>query len=327
MLVFPALLIFILIYESHHLPAFLAKLSMPIHSACLQLSPSILYQPVFNAFLCGAPFPHASTFDDLKATGLLHLVVVSGAHLLIVEQFLLYFLAKRPSLKKVIFPALIFYMLAARAAPPIMRALLSFAFKSLQKKFSLRWSALQINAISGVLGLVLFQNDRQRSSLLLSWTCALAMAISQLNSNPADQKKSKIFIWTATLRTCIYVYVLLFPLLLPLSPPHPFSIACNLIMAPLISGLFFPIILLGAAFKFLTLHLGSLRFESIFELIDFIWCQFATILHWAAHWLPSPLEPKSLARQWLYFYVLTLNVFFLVFEVHFKRQKMKRILL
>ena len=48
------------------------------------------------------------------------------------------------------------------------------------------------------------------------------------------------------------IYLSLFPVLIPLSPPHPLSIASNVILAPVLSVVLFPITLVGYLLPSLT---------------------------------------------------------------------------
>ena len=67
------------------LAQFLDPISHFFHQRCLSFAPDSTWKPAYQALVCGANFPAGPMFNSLKLTTLLHLAVVSGAHLLLLE--------------------------------------------------------------------------------------------------------------------------------------------------------------------------------------------------------------------------------------------------
>jgi predicted membrane metal-binding protein len=199
-----------------------ADLSLMFHTTCLRFSPVGPWQPLYSATVCGSNLKSAEFVFYLKKFGLLHLIVVSGAHLLFLERLMS--LVKLRS-KLLIYPILVLFSLISLFQPPIVRGLLGLALSDINVRFRLFWSPAQIVFLSGLMSWLLFPSWIESISFLLSWSCSLALC---LVSDTKGIKREVI----------IYCFISLF--LLPLQTPHPISILMNLLVAPAIGFILFP---------------------------------------------------------------------------------------
>lgn len=254
----------------------------------------------YRAIICGANLPPGDLANGLRQAGLLHLIVVSGSHLLLLEQAFNFRDYKLKPLNYLIFPVLFGFVLTTRAEPPAVRAFLSLCLRSMNHSCKLGWSDLQIATLSGFVSLTFCLDGGRTHSLLLSWGASLSLCAVSTFTTPSNSTLSQV------LRQ-VTIYLLLFPLLIPLSAPHPISIFCNLLFTPLLNAVLFPMSLIAFAFGFLR------------PIVDHLW----DAVHWAllelAPLLPDGLEALPLPVGWLWSYLLTLNAIALVGEVWHRR--------
>lgn len=94
---------------------------------------------------------------------------------------------------------------------------------------------------------------------------------------------------------CTIVYVVLFPLLIPLGAPSPLTILSNWWLAPILSFGLFPLSLLSIILPPLTF------------ITDTLW----ETLYWLGpqldNYFPAPLSPYPLAIPWLWVYLFTVH--------------------
>src|SRR5688572_25924952 len=100
----------------------LAELFEPLHLYCLSATPTGSYRHFYDAIVCGKSLKPENA-EVFRVTGVIHLLVVSGSHLIVLTQILEKLL---PS-----WPRLHFLILALFAGftgfqPPVARALVSF---------------------------------------------------------------------------------------------------------------------------------------------------------------------------------------------------------
>ena len=190
------------------------SLSAGIQGTCLKRA----YQlPKLKAFLpglvCGKKLrPGEPLFKTLVHLGLIHVFVISGAHLVFLRQLMI------PIIPAKMIPAiLLLYTLMVGAQPPVMRAWLALTVVSLAPNNRITPGLLFV-AIA--LTLLLFDSSKSGLSMALSWT-----AVSTL-------------IWAGRFKTTwlqfVWLYLALTPLLLGLQIPHPSTIIVNVLLSPVI---------------------------------------------------------------------------------------------
>lgn len=197
------------------------------------------------ALVCGTPLSPSPSFTQLKVLGILHLIVISGAHLVFFERFFL-----SPWLKSISFSPrsilMIFFLMSfcffAGLQPPLVRA------------FIQRWKTHPLSTFrilhSALLSALFFRDFSL--SLALSWACALLMTW------PSERKRSSLF-------SSLFVLIGLYPLILPLGAPHFFTAFFQPAFSLIFGCFLFPLTLAG-----LALPLDGL--------CDFIWSLFFSLM-------------------------------------------------
>lgn len=315
------LLIFLIETPLH---AFVAEIALPFHSACLQASPRVEHQIILEALVCGKSLPIDNTHHLLQTTGLLHLMVVSGSHLIFLERLLKPMVTHFHLPRLIVLMILLGFTLASRAEPPVLRAFISLLLFVLQRKIALGWTPLQQTTISGFITLLFCHDRASYHSLLLSWTAALAMLrFPQTLSFPARPVRSKdrkvrswvlgaSLLWLDALRVSLRAYLFLLVALLPLALPHPLTILCNWLLAPVLGGVLFPLALLVFALP------------SCADLFAGIWQTQIRLLELAASMIPESGAPiERLSPTWLWSYLATLTVLLFIRE-HEECQRRRR---
>ena len=267
------------------------SLSSLFHSQCLSLvSFESRYRNVYEALLCGRRLPEGDLKSAFVKGGLIHLMVVSGAHLLFLEAAW----RKIPLPPKVKTPSLVFllvvYALAARLHPPIMRALFAFFLFRLSQSCKLFWSSNMRVHISGSLCLIYRPAWVYSSSLPLSWLASLAQNHS------------------SSLKRAFMSYLFILPIISRWQDLPPLTVIVNWLLAPLIGSLLFPMSFFGALFSPLRV------------VCDWLWGLVFLFLQ-AFKGLPrsSPLQEWSLPSEWTWQYLAL--IFLLVHTVEAYRRQ------
>ncbi|MGE3973961.1 MAG: ComEC/Rec2 family competence protein [Bdellovibrionales bacterium] len=206
----------------------------------------------------------------LKKFGLLHMIVVSGAHLLFLEKLIIT-LGLRA--KIFVYPLMILFCLVTSLQAPVLRALVAIFLNDVNDRFHLFWRPVQITWLSGIFLWLLFPDWIHSFSFLLSWACALALAL--MAGQSAFKKQ-------------LFLYLFLGLFLLPLQTSHPISILLNLLFAPLIGFLLFPTSLFAFFIPAFT------------QIPDTLWAVLFRILEWLHQGVESvSLQyPISLLTLW-----------------------------
>ncbi|NCN41368.1 hypothetical protein GW916_08975 [bacterium] len=179
------------------LQPFMLRLSQSLQSICESRFNNEIYGAWKAALICGTSLGSAHLSQELKSLGLIHLIVVSGAHLVFLENALNLLLKPLP--KRItrwsLPPILFLYSLFAGLQPPLVRALFSrLPISPLFLRF----------LVSGVLSVLFFKE--LSLSLTLSWAASLLM------SWPSTEKPHPA-------SSAAFIFCGLFPLLLPMGAP------------------------------------------------------------------------------------------------------------
>lgn len=199
------------------------------HLLCLNSIPSATQFPeMMAALLCGQRLPHHWVLD-LAPLGLIHLFVVSGAHLLFLENILRQIPIKGKFQNITVLTLLFAYTLIAGAGLPILRAFIHRCLKIIRP--FLGWRSDQTVFVS-ILILALSHPDYMHSlSLYLSWTATLCIY------HPFHIK-SEIFRFSL-------IMLLLAPLLIHFGAPSPFSLPIQFLFIPIFGLFIFPFTILS----------------------------------------------------------------------------------
>ena len=208
-------------------------LTNPEH--CLNLLPNSNQKPILEAVVCGRNLPKEQLYSALQTTGLLHLIVVSGAHLIAIE-YALNKAEKYLRLPKWATEAfLIAYTFLTGFQAPLVRALFQRLFERLSMHFQLNHLSIQSNIISAWTLLAICPSWINSISFQLSWVASSILALKPPTRKGLTPRAKNL------LRSNCEIYLALFPILAVLSPPHPLSILINTIAIPLMGGLIIPL--------------------------------------------------------------------------------------
>lgn len=265
-------------------------LSNKAHQLCLDGLPKNSTALVeLKALVCAENFSNLNDSKYYLSSGLIHLFVVSGAHLIVIENLLTlgsYFfkLSSRFTLS-----LLLIYAFACGLNAPVVRCLIAFALNVYLKNKNIHWPLHLKLLIVGTLTLCFNFPWISSLSLQMSWIAAFmaALALNHFKSNSVLIKQSLFYF--SLLPTVIFFQI-----------PSFIVILLNLFLAPVLEFLLFPLALgvwffnfLHPIFDFLILFLKfTLRkFELDFQiqlenspeyLIHFNWL-FIFILHGVFH--------------------------------------------
>ena len=183
--------------------------SIFFHKICLSRLPHESYSHAeLQALVCGKNFVDASISDIYKSTGLIHLFVVSGAHLLLIEKILRHFFD--PADKKNIWPlglCLLIYAFCCNLNPPVTRSLIAMAIGLVTAENHLHWPENFKILVCGLLALIFQPFWITSISLQLSWLAALVVSVNSLYLSEKNilLKQSLFFIVLAPVLTIFQI--------------------------------------------------------------------------------------------------------------------------
>ena len=270
----------------------LYSLARESHETCLQLT-SLQSElvDIYRALICGKKLPQGWIKETFIRNGLIHLMVVSGAHLLFLER-----LWKNLNLPLFQSAGVIFlltlYALTAKFHPPVLRALFVFLLLKISYSYKLFWSPSLITHLSGVLCLIHSPSWIFSPSLHLSWLASLAQNIS-----PSQLKKS------------LLTYIIILPVCNRWQFLHPFTVFINWIAAPFIGSVLFPCSLL------------TILFHPLCPLTDKIWEGVLTLLFLFQKFIPHfHLIKWHIPEQGIWIYILSVFIVIEIVSVYQKRK-------
>lgn len=303
MLIFLSLCVLALLMAPWNLHETLGMVSEPFYQFCLAVSPQGEWGPFYRALVCGASLPASEFLEALRQTSLLHLAIVSGSHLVLLEVILNKTL---PGKIKTFLPVagLIFiYTLMTGWQPPAVRALATSGVQFVNRRYKFFWNSHQSTWLAGLLTWAFFPLWAHSYSFLLSWGASLGLsAVANLGRLRFHQQWKGHFV----------IYLMLLPLLIPFGGMSPFSILCNWLLGPVLSLLFFPMSLL----TFLCPPLQPAA--------DLAWSAAAWTITTVGSWIPSSAAaPIRIPAIYLWFYIFALHIGFQIHDVLSKRERKK----
>ena len=273
------------------------SLSQNLHELCLtELSFQSNYPEIYQALICGKRLPFGELRELFIKGGLIHLMIVSGAHLIFLE----YWLSKLPVPSRLqnlfLSISLVIYALISQLHPPVLRALFSFFIRRFSEKNHLFWGPFQVTLLSAFFCLFYIPNAKDSFSLQLS-VLATLLYHSCRNS----------------LLRSFLIYLFILPIINHWQGLSSLTVLVNWILAPLISSLLFPLSFLSVFCPFL------------YPFTDVLWFLFLKILK-ITEFFPfkTSLFSWSLPRDWIWFYVLGLWCFLFHLESFLIRIKIKK---
>ena len=239
MLPFSLTLCLLWVFKDINLLNSLAVVSHGTHEFCKShVGKSSDWWPIYSALTCGSSFYDFDFFKTLKELGIVHLFVLSGAHIVFTERLILFITKNRTHL----FLSLLGLTLLTGFKAPAVRALTHWCSKELNIRKELGWPRSLTAAITGLLCLGLNPDWWLGLSLPLSWVASLSFQ----------------FFPNSKLKSLALVYVLGLPLLSSLSVANPFSILVNIIFSPVFFSLHFPLSWLAGVITPLQSYVDSI---------------------------------------------------------------------
>jgi predicted membrane metal-binding protein len=217
---------------------------------CRGLLPVSVHFELYSGLICGTNLPANVDKQAFLDTGLIHLMVVSGAHLLFLEALLV----RAPSWIR--FPLLGTYCWMTGFGPPVVKAFAHRVFELwLRPRY---WRPIQVEAVA-VLSLLLLQPAWLMSrSFQMSWMCSLALYLPRwFHYRKFDQAVKSYFM--------LFVF----------TGASLLSIAWNTLLAPFVGMILFPICLSVIPLPFLL------------PVVDGVWDLFLWLLSAGPQSLPS----------------------------------------
>lgn len=244
--------------------------------------PSSEFRELYAALVCGQSIASGEYRRLFLDTGLIHLLVVSGAHLHFIDRWMQLLPARlRLALLGV-------YCWLTGFGAPVVRAWLRRFCDGVGRPIGL--SPLQTELFTLALLLALIPDWLFSRSFLMCWLCALAMTLPPLIPK------------YPTLSLSLVCYVLLWPF----CPSAPITILCNVLVTPFIGALLFPLSALAAIVP------------CVVPLTDQMWRVLLVVLD---HFPTAPPAPIVTFSKGLFLYPLTLHLILLIAEVPWRRAR------
>lgn len=209
-------------------------LSFPAHHFCIDQIPlTSNFQPELKALVCAENFTILSATEIYAASGLIHLFVVSGAHLVLIERILHFLTQKFKWSRLVVFSCLFAYAFICDLNAPVCRALISFSLNQYLYSKNILWPPVTRSLIIGLLTLLLNPPWVSSLSLQMSWLAAFATSVG------ADFLKDRNIFF----RQLVF-FLLLYPTLMFMQALSLSTVLFNLFFAPVLEYILFPLALL-----------------------------------------------------------------------------------
>ncbi|UXR63146.1 ComEC/Rec2 family competence protein [Bdellovibrio bacteriovorus] len=218
-----------------------SQLAQKFQQKCVQILPrNSQEQQSLSSLLCGEKITDPELQKNLQRTSLIHIFVISGSHLILLDELLS--ILRIPLFVR--FTVLGLYSLAVGWQAPAVRALLGLFTRGLLQTARCSFPADLTVLITGLLTLTLFPDWWNSLSLVMSWCAALALGWPSLLRIRAPL--ARIFL------AQISIFLFMCAPLWGLGSLHPLSLVYNLLLAPVVSYILLPLAFLTAVVPSLT---------------------------------------------------------------------------
>ena len=253
-------------------------LGLDLHSLCQEFSPTSPHKEFYQALVCSRRLGHSDVKIQMSSIGVIHILVVSGAHLGVLNRVLKSF--PRQILPTWSVQILLFtYVACCGFNWPVLRSWIQGALVDFSKRHTLYLRKGHCLLLSLFFCLVIFPQQGLSISLLLSWLAGLGISVGK-----------NIF------TRSIFCYLFLFPALLCFSPIGPWTILVNTFLTPVAALLLFP-------FSMLTYIFPPLKI-----ITDLLWDLFLFVCAWLHSSLPFfTLQAVQISPLILWLYALILH--------------------
>ncbi len=249
---------------------------------CVAWMPTSEHRELYSALICGTSIFDGANRQLFIDTGLIHLLVVSGAHLHFLEKWI-EFLPARWRLA-----LLGGYCWLTGFGAPVVRAWARRLCGIVGR--STGFSALQFEFLTVAGLLAIYPSWLWSRSFLMCWLCALAISLPPVFPRAPNLSLSL---------TC-------WLMLLPFCPSTPATILVNTIVTPYIGGVLLPLCGLAAMIPLLV------------PLTDVMWAVLLEILR---HFPSAPPAPWISVSPHLFLIPLVIHLGLLLLEVPWRRKR------
>jgi competence protein ComEC len=274
-----------------------SALATVFQQKCVQILPlRSKSRDLLGSLICGQNIKDPELKENLVKTSLIHVFIISGSHLILLDELL--GLLRIPVFVRIVFLAL--YSLIVGWQPPAVRALIALSLRSFLKKLNLNFPADLTVLISGIFTLTLFPAWWDSTSLVMSWSAALALCWV-----PTLKIRKKI---SGLLFSHLAVFIFMSVPLWGIGNLHPLSLIYNLFLGPVISFLLLPL-----AFVSVLIH-------PLLPVLDEALLLFGQILKLASEPIVTS-QSSTLTLQYLWIWVFGWQIFFHFLRLHLYQGK------
>lgn len=216
----------------------LEPLSRKAHLLCInKLPPQSTSLSELKALVCAQNFSNLNESQFYISSGLIHLFVVSGAHLIIIEKLLI----KLSFNRTLIFIILVIYSFACGLNAPVTRCLIAYSLNLYLTHKKIYWPPHLRLLIIGSMTLSFNYNWINSLSLQMSWIAAfLVVLVTHFYKEYSVFFKQSLF------------FITLLPSVVFFQIPSPVVIIINMILTPILEFILFPLGLMVLMFNFLN---------------------------------------------------------------------------
>lgn len=256
------------------------------HQSCLNFSPpNVISSQELNALVCGQDFLSLADSQIYIVSGLIHLFVVSGSHLVLIERTLSKLENKFYALSGLTHLILMVYILVCNLNPPIVRSYLFIVVLALSKKYFLHIKNHNALLAASLIGLILQPQWIMSLSYQMSWIAGLTLIyIDEI------YKKSHLLIKNFLFYLHFYLTMLFLGL------PQIVTVIISTVLSPILEYVLFPL----AFLVFLWADL-SVLFDFLIQILKLSLNQF---------------ELHAFVRNFDAYQVVMIN-WILIFGLHF----------
>lgn len=257
-----------------------------MHSACLNFTPKTHYSQYYAAIVCGENLPQGDfNLIGFKDMGIYHLLVISGSHLVFLSIILEKLFSFEKGSKITLLTLGVFCFLTG-CQPPVLRSFLSLLIENFQRQHKLFWTPYEVALLSTALVVAINPKWCGSYSLLLSYIASVTLIYSSLYKY-----------WLQA----FIIYGLMFLFLLPLAPPHFFSLIASPFLGLFVGFIVFP-------FSFF-----SYFFHILVPITDIFWKFLFSILQTLSPYSPR-YTPYFISKNLLWFFAILFHFYTLARE-------------
>ncbi|KYG63079.1 hypothetical protein AZI86_15275 [Bdellovibrio bacteriovorus] len=275
-----------------------SALSKTYQQKCLKQVPTdATTRASIQALLCGEKITDSRLKENLSKTSLIHIFIVSGSHLILLDRFLS--ILKIPLFLR--FLSLGFYSLAVGWQAPAVRALGALLLRSGLRYGRIAFPGDLVVLACGLLTLAIFPTWWQSLSFQMSWCAALALSAPSVLGLSSRS-------WKGALLSHFLILLIMAPLLWGWASLHPVGVLSNLLLAPLV------------ALVLLPLSFTAVFHEKLLQLFSHVMSFFEATLSAVAEPVVIPSSGVgSSSSFWIWIFLL--HILFHFLRLHLRQGK------